>query len=156
MNFLEQLIAEWYSYKGYLVGTNIRFGKMKQGGYEGEMDVIAFDPDTKTLIHIETSFDAESWEKRKLKFQKKFRTAERHYRSTFKFNFEKVVKRVIVGFTKSRKTINLGDDIELVFIPDIIREINEEMSKLNPLKSAIPERYPLLRTIQFSIFFGKK
>ncbi len=47
MNFLEQLVAEWYAYKGYFVRTNIKFGKRIRGGYEGEMDVVAFDPKEK-------------------------------------------------------------------------------------------------------------
>jgi len=26
MNFLEQIVSEWYAYKGYFVKTNIKFG----------------------------------------------------------------------------------------------------------------------------------
>ncbi len=65
MNFLEQLIAEWYAYRGFFVRTNIRFGKRPAGGYEGEIDVAAFNPRTKHLVHIETSTDADSWAERK-------------------------------------------------------------------------------------------
>jgi hypothetical protein len=61
MNFLEQLIGEWYEYTGCFVRTNIKFGKRSAGGYEGEIDVAAFDPRTKCLIHIEASTDADSW-----------------------------------------------------------------------------------------------
>ena len=42
MNFLEQVIAEWFSHKGYFVKTNIKFGKLPRGGFAGEMDVVAF------------------------------------------------------------------------------------------------------------------
>ena len=31
MNFLEQVIAEWFSHKGYFVKTNIKFGKLPRG-----------------------------------------------------------------------------------------------------------------------------
>lgn len=50
MNFLEQLIAEWYAYQDYLVLTNINVGKRPKGGYEGEIDIIAFDPKKKSLF----------------------------------------------------------------------------------------------------------
>ena len=58
MYFLEQIAAEWYSYNGYFVQTNIKFGKREKGGWKGEMDVIAFHPIEKKIIHIETSMDA--------------------------------------------------------------------------------------------------
>lgn len=59
-NYLEQLAAEWYEYQGYFVRRNIRVGLRKQGGYEGELDVVAFHPGRVALVHIETSMDADS------------------------------------------------------------------------------------------------
>ena len=58
MNFLEKLAAEWYEYKGYFVRTNVRFGKRPKGGYIGEMDVVAYNPEKQDFVHIETSTDA--------------------------------------------------------------------------------------------------
>jgi hypothetical protein len=52
MNFLEQLTSEWYAYRGYFVRTNVKFGRRPAGGYEGEMDVVAFDPLKKVLVHV--------------------------------------------------------------------------------------------------------
>ena len=40
-NFLEQLVAEFYEYKGYFVRRNILVGKRAKGGYECELDVVA-------------------------------------------------------------------------------------------------------------------
>ena len=57
MNFLEQVIAEWFSHKGYFVKTNIKFGKLPSGGFAGEVDVVAFHPQTRELVHIEASTD---------------------------------------------------------------------------------------------------
>ncbi len=37
MNFLEQIISEWYAYKGYFVRMNIKFGKLSHGGWKGEI-----------------------------------------------------------------------------------------------------------------------
>ena len=49
MNFLEQLITEWYGYKGFFVRNNVKYGKRAGGGYEGEMDVVAFGIDIENL-----------------------------------------------------------------------------------------------------------
>ena len=41
-NYLEQLVAEWYDYKGYFLRRNVLVGKRAQGGYESELDIVAF------------------------------------------------------------------------------------------------------------------
>lgn len=51
-NHLEQLIAEWYEYQGYFVRRNILVGKRAKGGYECELDVVAFHPERQHLVHI--------------------------------------------------------------------------------------------------------
>ena len=58
MNFLESLAAEYYEYTGYYVRSNIKARKRTLGGWDAELDVLAFMPATKELLHIETSGDA--------------------------------------------------------------------------------------------------
>lgn len=43
-NFLEQLVAEWYEYRGYFVRRNVLVGRRSQGGQDGELDIVAFNP----------------------------------------------------------------------------------------------------------------
>jgi len=69
-NFLEELVAEWLEYKGYIVKRNERVGRRAAGGHEGELDVVAFNPKTNHLIHVETSTDADSWAGRIRKWKK--------------------------------------------------------------------------------------
>ena len=71
MNFLEQLVAEWYEYEGYFVRSNVRARKRAKGGWDAELDVLAYDPSNLTLLHVETSGDAASWAERKLRFRTK-------------------------------------------------------------------------------------
>ena len=70
-NFLEELAAEWLEYKGYIVKRNERVGRRGAGGHEGELDVVAFNPKTKHLVHVETSSDADSWAERERRFSKR-------------------------------------------------------------------------------------
>jgi hypothetical protein len=37
VNFLEQLVAEWYEYQGYFVRCDVYVGKRPTGGYECEL-----------------------------------------------------------------------------------------------------------------------
>jgi len=157
VNFLEQFVAEWYAYRGFFVRTNVKFGKRPAGGYEGEIDVAAFDPKTKHLIHIEASTDADSWPERKKRFTKKFSNAKRHYKEIFDFQFDSIENRAIVGF--SRKTLNqidFGNSIKVILIPEFVLEVTQFFTNLSPMKSAVPEGYPLLRAIQFAVAYGTK
>jgi hypothetical protein len=80
VNFLEQLVAEWFAYgRKCFVRTNVNFGPRELGGFEGEMDVVAFEPNDKLLFHVEASTDADSWDERRSRFQKKFQGAARYY-----------------------------------------------------------------------------
>ncbi len=51
MNFLEQLVAEWYRYTGHFVRTNVRFEKRAKGGWAGEMDILAYLPERGNVSH---------------------------------------------------------------------------------------------------------
>jgi len=62
MNFLEELAAEYYERQEYFVKKNIKTGILPSGGYKGEMDVIAFHPVKKELIHLEVTNDAGAWD----------------------------------------------------------------------------------------------
>lgn len=149
MNFLEQLTAEWYAYRGSFVRTNVKFGRLGHGGWKGEIDVAAYDPKSKTFVHIETSWDAYSWEKRKQRFVRKFRDAADHYDSIFPVEKKTIERIAIVGFA-NMKTVTLPDSIRLVSVSDFIKEILHVLKAKHPLKDIVHEGYPLLRALQFA------
>ena len=63
-NYLEQLLAEWYEFRAYFVRRNVLVGKRARGGYDCELDIVAFNPVTKHLVHLEPSMDTYSWDRR--------------------------------------------------------------------------------------------
>ena len=156
MNFLEQLVAEWYGFKGYFVKTNMKYAKLDLGGYGGEMDVVAFHPSTKELVHIEASSDSYSWDKRKTHFLKKFNSANKHYKDIFDFEYSSLKQIALVGSANPRKEISFGQGIVIQSFVDFMHTIHNDLKKRGPWKEAVPESYPLLRAIQFSIWFGPK
>jgi len=155
MNFLESLVAEWYEFRGYFVRSNIRTRKRKKGGWDVELDVLAYSPPDQRLIHIETSSDASSWKKRKERFlKKKFVLDKSEYESLIGTKTKSIQKIAIVGWNKSTKAnLNWGQDITVQFIPDLIQEITNEIRKIAPLKEAVPEGFPLLRAMQMVLAF---
>jgi hypothetical protein len=82
-NFLESLVAEWYEFTGYFVRRNTRVGKLPGGGYEGELDLVAFSPEDNRLIHVEVSSDAYSWAARESRLTKKFECGRKYIPELF-------------------------------------------------------------------------
>ena len=156
MNFLEQLVAEWYEYRRYFVLSNLQYGKRKKGGYEGEIDVLAFHPKEQDFLHIETSADALSWAKRRDRFRQQFTKAARYYPEWLPCNVDEVKRIAVVGFALKPKVRSdyFGDGIEIRSVPDLMAEISAALAKKEPMKAAVPEAFPLLRAVQFAVHYG--
>ena len=157
MNFLESLVAEWYEYSGYFVRSNPRTRKRQKGGWDVELDVLAYSPSDRRLIHIETSSDANSWQERKDRFlKKKFILSRQEYESLIGSGVSSVEKIAIVGWSSTKSDLNWGEDIKVLLIPDLLREITSKLKETSPLKQAVPESFPLLRAIQMALAFDKR
>ncbi|MDD4319551.1 MAG: hypothetical protein PHW10_04490 [Candidatus Peribacteraceae bacterium] len=149
-NHLEQLVAEWYQLQGYFVRRNVQVGKRRLGGYECELDLVCFHPQHKHLIHIEPSLDCHSWKKREERYRKKFEAGRRYIPHLFKGLYlpetlEQVALFVYGG--GNRKEFAGG---KVMFVREFMRIINEDLKKRKIQLSAIPEEYPLLRSLQFA------
>jgi hypothetical protein len=138
-NFLEQLVAEWYEYNGYFVNRNVHVGRRRQGGWECELDVVAFNPRTKHLVHIEPSTDADRWDKRETRFRKKFDAGQKYIPQLF----------------ESFKPLPEIERIALFVFGNFMQKIRDKIKGKTAFKSAIPEKYVILRTLQFAAQFWK-
>ena len=157
MNFLESLVAEWYEYSGYFVRSNPRARKRQKGGWDVELDVLAYSPSDQRLIHIETSGDANSWQERKERFlKKKFILSHKEYELLIGSSVKQIEKIAIVGWSPTRNDLNWRDDIKVVLIPQLLEKITTKLKETSPLKQAVPESFPLLRAMQMVLAFGKK
>jgi hypothetical protein len=155
MNFLEQLTAEWYSYKGYFVRTNVKINKRTQGGWDNELDVLAFKVSGE-LIHVESSWDADSWEQRKRKFlTKKFVLTPAEYEKHVGAKISTLRRIALVGLGHSTKAdLDWGGGIEVVLIPNFIADISKELALKDPLQDVVPEGFPRLRAMQLALVYG--
>jgi hypothetical protein len=154
MNFLEQLVSEWFTLRGYFVRTNLKFGKRRKGGWSGEIDIAAFSPETRELVHVETSMDADRWDERRRRFSKKFAGAGAHLKDVFPFEITAVRRIAIVGFSRTGVGDTLGEGIEVKTLAQFIREVCQELRRRHPLREAIPEVLPILRAMQFAVHWG--
>jgi hypothetical protein len=150
-NFLEQLAAEWYEFNGYFVRRNVHVGRRPRGGWECELDVVAFDPKRKRLIHVEPSMDTLHWDKRESRFRKKFDAGKRYIPELFEA-FKPLPKiepiaLFVFGSDKNHRKVGGG---RVLMIRDFMREIRDGIKSRSVAKSAIPEQYLILRTLLFA------
>lgn len=156
-NFLEELAAEWFEYKGYIVKRNERVGRLAQGGHEGELDVVAFNPKTKHLVHVETSTDADSWADREKRLSRKFASGGKHIKELFEGLAlpDEIEMKAIFGFGSDKKHKSVGGG-KVVLAEDFILEIVRELKGTSFFSRAVPEKYPIIRVLQIITQHRKK
>lgn len=155
-NFLEQLVAEWYEFRHYFVRRNVKVGKRPNGGYNSELDIVAFNPETKHLVHLEPSMDAHTWDRREQRFRAKFAAGKQHIPSLFKGfsddlpEIEHIAVLVFAG--KERQTVGGG---KVLLIHDLMAQIRDGLKGRAVSNNAIPEQYVILRSLQFASNYWK-
>lgn len=155
MNFLEQLAAEWYAVQGFFVRTNVKANRRSNGGWGNELDVLAFKPGSGELVHLETSWDALTWDGRKNRFiTKKFVFSSKQYAQLIGHAPLSIKKRAVVGTSHSCPEATWAEDIEVVTVPRFVAEICAGLKGKHPLRDIVPETYPRLRAIQFALSYG--
>lgn len=150
MTHLEQLVYEYYDWLGYLVKHNVKVGRLKKGGWEMELDIVAYNPITAHLIHIEPSIDAHSWEKRENRFKKKFAAGKKYIQNEI-FQWLKTggtIEQIAILPSRHKLRLNVAG-ARIITLDEFTSEVQAAVKKCGVMgKSAIPEQYPLLRTIQ--------
>ncbi len=151
MNHLETLVRQCYEWQGYIVKGNVKVGRLSHGGWAGELDIVAYHPQTRHLIHIEPSIDAHSWKKREERFKKKFLHGREYiYQEVFPWLDKKTpLDQVAILVSSGRDTV-AGCRVESIdqFMSCLKKKIEKE-GKMT--QNAIAEQYGLLRTIQMTI-----
>jgi hypothetical protein len=152
MTHLEMLVAEYLDWQGFLVMKNRKVGRLKHGGWEMELDIIGYHPKSNALVHYEPSIDATAWEKRESRYIKKFE-AGRKYILTELFPWLEPAPKlkqfaVFITHPKNRHQIAGGT---IISVDELMAEIRTKVVACGVMgKNAIPEQYPLLRTLQLS------
>jgi hypothetical protein len=157
-NYLEQLIAEWYEYKGYFIRRNVHVGRLGRGGYECELDIVGCHPAEKHLVHIEPSLDGNSWAEREKRYRKKFEAGRKHIRSLFKdFTVPEAeeIEQVAVFAYASKKHHETIAGGKVIVMTDLLDDIFSELKSLSIFTNAIPEQQPILRTLQIVAHYRK-
>jgi hypothetical protein len=153
MSHLEALIIEYYDWLGCLVRQNQKVGRRERGGWEMELDVVVYDVAESRVIHLEPSLDAMSWPKREARFTKKFEAGRRYIpKDVFPWVPVDVKIQQIAILISAGPTRRQLAGAEVVTVDEMVARIRDSVCERGiAARNAIPEQYPLLRTIQFVV-----
>lgn len=146
MNYLEQLVSEWYQYQGCFVKTNVRITNGKTKSVRHELDVMAYNYKTNECFHVEaTTSTHKSGDGRRID---RFKNA--NYKGIFGgINLpKKITKRVIFLHNRSDITIYDKNGICALNMLQFLNEINAVLKEKSIGSDIVPESFPLIRTIQ--------
>ena len=129
-------------------------GKRKAGGYECELDIVAFNPKTNHLVHVEPSMDADSWANRETRYEKKFVAGRKYIPEIFDgLDIPDEIEQIalfVFASTKNRQTLAGG---KILILDQFLAEILAGLADSTILGSAVPEQLPLMRTLQFVSYY---
>jgi len=149
-NHLEDLTAEWLEYNGYFVRQSVLVGRREKGGFEGELDVVGVHPQTKHLVHIECSLDADAWAKREARFTGKFERGRRYIGPLFDgLELDAEPDQVALLQFGGGDRSHLGGG-RIVWVSDFVQEMMTTLRLRSPQSMAVPSTFPLLRTLQLA------
>jgi hypothetical protein len=152
MTHLDSLIAEYLEWQGFLIRRNIKVGRRAKGGWELELNIVGFHSHSGTLVHYETSIDELSWTKLQARYKKKFELARKYlFTEIFSWLSRSTHIEQIAVFSNHSRGRDKIAGATIMSIDEIMAEIRAGVTACGPMISdAIPEHYPLLRTIQMS------
>jgi len=150
MNYLESLVAEWLEYRGYFVRRNVKVGKRQKGGWDGELDVVAYCPQPQELIHIECSMDADTWAQRETRLVRKFDIGRKCIPELFGDLCEREPEQFALFGYGSEKHAELAG-ARVVHIKRLLGVIAKDLGGRAVVQDVVPESFPILRTIQYML-----
>ncbi|MFQ5564107.1 MAG: hypothetical protein ACE5FO_11115 [Parvularculaceae bacterium] len=151
-NFLEQLVGEWYEYKGYFIRRNVLVGKLEAGGYQGELDVVAFHPKKRHFVHVEVSSDADSWARREERYRKKFKVGRQHAHELFShLDIPKSLDQIALLLNAGARTRTHLAGGRIMTGKEFMQQIRDALPP--PAKGTVHEQFSILKGLQFAAYY---
>jgi len=148
MDYLQRLSAEWYEYQGYFVHTDLWVGLESDGSYECELDVVAFHPLRRHLVHLEPSFDLLSWEERERHFEPKFAAGRKYLHRLFGSEQHVHLEQIALIVADEELPPRIAG-ARVLKLSDFLAAVIETLSAFEMAEAVVPEQWPLVRTLQF-------
>ncbi len=156
MNYLEQLVREWYEYRGYFVRRDLWVGlEPSDGSYECELDIVAFHPTHRHVVHIETSCDLRNLQDNERHFQAKFDAGKKYLHRIFGIaDHLHIEQNALILESEETQMPTIGGG-KVLLLRDFFGKILQELSSTDVSAAMVPEQWPLILTLQLAQGHGR-
>lgn len=131
-------------------------GKREKGGWKSELDVVAFNPEKRHLVHIEPSMDAGSWEHLEKRFKAKFDAGKEFIPGLFPgLRLPEPEQIALVAVAGKNRPTRLGGG-KVVSIREFMNEVRSDPKSglaYRPFRDMVPEQYVILRSLQYAAHY---
>jgi hypothetical protein len=148
MDYLQRLASEWYEYQGYFVHTDLWVGLERDGSYECELDVVAFHPLRRHLVHLEPSFDLLSAPEREQHFQPKFAAGRKYLHRMFGSEQHVHLEQIALVAADGELPHTIAG-ARVLPVSELLESILGALCTFEMAEAVVPEQWPLVRTLQF-------
>jgi len=148
-DFLEELLGEWYEYQGYFLHRDLWVGLDRDGRYECELDIVAFNPHKNHIVHLEMSTDLLHWQEREEHFTAKFNAGRKYLHRLAGFQPPTTLEQiavVVVADTSHHRTVA---GARILPVQELLADILQTLRSFSLSSFPMPPQWPLLRTLQF-------
>jgi hypothetical protein len=150
VEYLEQLVRQWYEYQGYFVREDLWVGFQPDGSYECELDVVAFHPTRRHVLHVETGYDVPELSDHEQHFQTKFDAGKKYLHRMFGVEDHLHIEQtalLLQNEAPHRHTVGGG---RILLLADFFAEILHSLSGVDVSSAMVPAQWPLILTLQFA------
>ncbi len=148
MEYLEQLVTEWYEYQGYFVRRGLWVGLESDGSYECVLDVVAFHPLRHHVVQIEPSLDLLSFDEKERHFQPKFDAGRRYLHRMFGVEPHSHIDQIALIVADEKLPHHVIGGGRIVLQANFLADILQHLSGVDSATAPVPEKWPLIRTLQ--------
>jgi hypothetical protein len=147
-DYLEQLLGEWYEYQGYFLHRDLWVGLDRDGRYECELDLVAFNPHKNHLVHLEMSVDLLPWREREEHFTAKFEAGRKYLHRFAGFQPSATLEQIAVVVVADALNHQTVAGARILLVQDLLAEILRTLRSYSLSSSPMPPQWPLLRALQ--------
>ena len=150
MDYLEQLAREWYEYLGYFVRRDLWVGLEANGSYECQLDLVAYHPLHRHLVHLEPSLDLLPASEKERHFQLKFDAGKKYLHRMFGHPAGLHVEQIALVLGTDHDHPHTIGGGRVLLLSELLAGIINRLVEIDPTSALVPEQWPIIRTLQFA------
>ena len=150
MDYLENLVREWYEFQGYFVRQALWVGLGPDGSYDCELDVVAFHPLHRHVVQVEPIFDLLPFAERETHLRTKFDAGKKYLHRLFGIAPQLHIEQIALIATPMAPTHRAIGGGRVMRLAELVTDIVQHFEELGAAGEPVSDQWALIRTLQLA------